>query len=260
MRISVLASGSGGNAALFQTRTSRVLVDAGIPPSTLVRRMAAAGVTDAPTAVVITHAHGDHHRYVAEIALQWDIPVYVSEATRRMISLGGVRTVRTYGARQPFTVGDVTVHPLPLPHDAAQVSLKLSAYGRSAAIATDLGEVPPALPDHLAGCDVVLLESNHDLDMLWKGPYSAGLKRRIASSRGHLSNVQTHGLLRCLRPETRTVILMHLSETNNRPDLALESAADALADHSARLLCAGQDTVTTVEAEGGPQLELFSAG
>ncbi len=246
MRVSVLASGSGGNAAVFETGTTCVLVDAGVTVETLTRRMATARVKRLPTAIVVTHAHGDHHGHAAEAAARWNIPIYASEATRRTVAFTNV-TVRTYGAREPFAIGDVVVHPLPLPHDAAQVSLKLSFQGQSAAIATDLGEVPPGLLGHLAGCGVVLLESNHDTDMLWHGPYPDRLKRRIASSHGHLSNAQTHGLLKALPQDVRTVVLMHLSETNNRCKIALASAMDALSGHGATLLAAAQNTVTTVE-------------
>lgn len=257
MRVVVLASGSGGNSALFEEGETRVLVDTGIPPRDLALRLKRAKVTGAPTAIVLTHAHGDHHKYAGEVALAYDIPVFVSESTRRVSSLRGARRLRVFGARDPFSVGDFVVHPLPLPHDAPQVSLRLQApSGRSATIATDLGEVPPDLLKHLAKSDTVLIESNHDADMLWRGPYSYSLKRRVASSVGHLSNAQTHGLLKALDRRVETVVLMHLSETNNLPALALESAADALADHSARLLVASQDETLAVHPVR-EQLSLF---
>lgn len=257
MRVTILASGSRGNAALFEHGATRVLVDAGLSPTELSRRMSTAGATRAPTAVVVTHAHGDHLRHAEAVSRRFRVPVYVSESTKRVAPLAGAVSVKVYGAREPFPVGELVVHPLPLPHDAAQVSLKLvSPTGHAAAIATDLGEVPPSLLAHLARCEVVLLESNHDPDMLRTGPYPEFLKRRIASSRGHLSNLQTHALLRRLPREVNAVVLMHLSETNNRPDVALAVAADALADHPARLLVAHQDRVTSVETLGPAQLAL----
>lgn len=259
MRIAVLSSGSGGNAALVESGESRVLVDAGVPLARLRERMAKARVPP-PTAVIVTHAHGDHHRYAGEIALHYKVPVWVSEATRSMVRLDGAPSVRVFGAREPFAMGSFEVTPLPLPHDAAQVSLKFRARdGATAAIATDLGEVPPDLPAHLAGCGVVLLESNHDLEMLWRGPYSNSLKRRVASPRGHLSNAQTSELLRALDRAVQTVVLMHLSETNNLPALALERAAEALADHPARLLAASQGGVLVVGQAPARQLDLFPA-
>lgn len=259
MRVSVLASGSRGNAALFDDGRTRVLVDAGVPLATLRQRLARTR-SPAPDAVVITHAHGDHHRYAVEVAAHYRVPLWVSESTRRVQSLQGAQSLRVFGAREPFRVGTVTVSPLPLPHDAAQVSLRLGGHdGRAAAIATDLGEVPAGLDAHLRGCATVLVESNHDIEMLWKGPYSNGLKRRVASPRGHLSNVQSAELLARLDRRVETVVLMHLSETNNRADLALETAAEALADHSARLIAASQDVAVVVESATPKQLELFES-
>lgn len=259
MRVTILASGSRGNSALFDFGAQRILVDAGIPLKTFRERLSATGARP-PTAVVITHAHSDHHAHAEPIAAHYNIPVYVSEASRRMLRLRSVAVVKVFGPKTPFMIGDVNVSPLSLPHDAAQVCIKLSAHGHCAAIATDLGEVPPSLPGHLAGVDTLLIESNHDHELLWKGPYPFHLKKRIASARGHLSNDQTHGLLRTLSPATRTVVLMHLSEANNLPALARETAADALADHPARLLVASQDTPVVIETDPLPprgQLSLF---
>jgi hypothetical protein len=147
------------------------------------------------------------------------------------------------------------------------VALVVEGGGRRAAIVTDLGEVPPGLPAHLGRCDVVLVESNHDAEMLRRGPYPAFLKRRVASARGHLSNAQAHGLLRALPRETHTVVLMHLSRTNNTPELALESARDALSGRRVRLLCAPPVETVLVDAAAeappplpgkrGEQLRLF---
>jgi phosphoribosyl 1,2-cyclic phosphodiesterase len=257
MRVTVLASGSRGNAALFDDGATCLLVDAGIPLAALRQRIARSGARG-PDAVIVTHAHGDHHRYAGEAALHFRAPVWVSESSRRMLPLHGAPSVRVFGAREPFRVGTLDVAPLPLPHDAAQVSLRVTGSdGRAAAIATDLGEVPPALEAHLRGCSTVLIESNHDLERLWRGPYSYALKRRVASSQGHLSNEQTAALLRRLDRSVETVVLMHLSEINNLASLALERAAEALADHSARLLAASQDDPCSVASTPPRQLSLF---
>jgi phosphoribosyl 1,2-cyclic phosphodiesterase len=166
--------------------------------------------------------------------------------------------VRVFGTREPFRIGDLTVRPLPVPHDAAQVALRFEADGGgSVALATDLGEVSDALVRHLRGADAVLLESNHDPDMLWKGPYSNALKRRIASPRGHLSNEASASALARLDAWTRTVVLMHLSATNNTPALALDRAAEALADLPAKLVAASQDEPLVVDLAPPRQLTLF---
>lgn len=235
MKVFVLASGSSGNASVFESKGTRVLVDAGIGPRTLARGLFLAGASGAPHAIVVTHAHGDHLGNYRRIAAKHNIPVYMTESTARTAMPGSNVDLRYFSPRQPFAIGALTVAPLPLPHDAAQVSLVLSDGERSAGIATDLGEVPPALPAHLARCDVLLIESNHDVEMVERGPYPGFLKRRILSARGHLSNEQTGALLRSLGGATHTVVLMHLSKTNNRPDLALDCARDALAGRRVRL-------------------------
>lgn len=262
MKIAILASGSAGNAALFEAEGTRVLVDAGLGPLALVRRLREAGM-DPPHAVVITHEHQDHVGHCLRIAKKLRVPIYASEATARAAPLAGRPEVRVFGMRDPFAVGALTIAPTPLPHDAAQVALVIAGGGRKAAIVTDLGEVPPALPGALAGCDVALIESNHDADLLRRGPYPAFLKRRIASARGHLSNDQAHALLRALPRETHTVALMHLSETNNRADLALDSARDALRGRSVNIVAAAQretivlDAATRPPGVPGEQLSLF---
>jgi phosphoribosyl 1,2-cyclic phosphodiesterase len=261
MQIVILASGSGGNATLFASRGTRVLVDAGLGPLAARKVLAAMGDAAAvedlwpPDAVVITHAHRDHAGHAASYARKLKIPVYATEATARMAHLGDPERRRFYSAREPFAIGALTVAPRPLPHDAAQVGLVVSDGARRAALVTDLGEVPAGLVEHVAGCDVLLLESNHDVQMLDQGPYPAHLKRRIRSARGHLSNAQTRGLLAALarRPEgLNTVVLMHLSETNNRPELALEEARDALGGRRVLLLAAPPRGPLAIDAAAPP--------
>lgn len=257
LRVTVLASGSRGNAALFEVGDTRVLVDAGLPVDTLLRRMSATGCARPPTAVVITHAHADHHGCVNEVAAHFKLPVYITESVQRSVAITRAASLRVFSPREPFQLGDFVVRPCALPHDAPQVALRFEHPTGSAVLATDLGEVPDGLEHLLRGAKIALVESNHDLPMLWSGPYSRGLKRRVASPRGHLSNEQTHALLRRLDREVESVVLMHLSETNNRPELARDVAADALADHPARLLLASQSTPLQVEVAAPRQLSLF---
>jgi phosphoribosyl 1,2-cyclic phosphodiesterase len=255
MRVTIVASGSGGNATLFASRGTRVLVDAGVGPRTLQQSFAgaASGPLDwLPDAIVITHAHSDHVGAAARYNKKHKIPIYATEATARAVHLGDPERVRLFSAREPFAIGALTLSPRPLPHDAEQVALVVSDGARSAALATDLGEVPPGLLEHVAGCDVLLLESNHDPDMLADGPYPQHLKRRIRSSRGHLSNAQAHGLLSALPDGTHTVALMHLSETNNRSDLALEVARDALSGKRTRLLVAPPRGPLVIDVAAAP--------
>jgi phosphoribosyl 1,2-cyclic phosphodiesterase len=257
MKIVTIASGSGGNATLFESAGTRILVDAGVGPRTLAKRLEAAGASGALDALVVTHAHGDHIGHCSALARASGIPAFVSESTARVARLSDVAQIRVFGARQPFSIGGLTISPTPLPHDAAQVAFVVSDGARSAAIVTDLGEIPPGLLPHIAGCDVLLIESNYDDEMLARGPYLPHLKRRVASARGHLSNMQTHGLLRALPERTHTVVLMHISHTNNRPDLALEAARDALAWRKVRLVAASQDEPLVVDAAARPPAEMI---
>ncbi len=252
MRIVVLASGSAGNATLFEAGGTRVLVDAGIGPRALVEALRGAGVEGPPDAVVLTHEHQDHFGQCLRLARKLKIPIHASEATARMPALHGREGVRVFGMREPFAIGALTFAPAPLPHDAAQVALVVEGGGRRAAICTNLGEVPPGLAAHLARCDVALIEANHDAEMLRRGPYPAFLKRRIGSARGHLSNEQAGELLRALPRETHTVVLMHLSRTNNRPELALEVARDALAGRAIRLHVAAPREALVIDAGAPP--------
>ncbi|MGF1469425.1 MAG: MBL fold metallo-hydrolase [Sandaracinaceae bacterium] len=241
MRVTVLASGSAGNATLVTAGGTRILVDAGIAPGTVEARMRAVfGQTLALDGIVLTHPHGDHASKAEACARHFDVPIYLTEPTRRSLGLGrGVRT-RVYGPRGPFDVQAIRVEPMAIPHDAPQVALVLAHHGLRAGIVTDLGHVPRGLAAHLSGCQLLLLESNHDPAQLWASDYPTFLKQRIASPRGHLSNAQAGELLRRLDRETVEVVLVHLSRTCNQRGLALELAGRALR-HRAGVVAADQD-------------------
>lgn len=253
MRVTVLASGSGGNAAVVQAGGARILVDAGVGPRVVERRMRR--VFGRPLdldAIVITHAHGDHAGKVRPCARHFEAPVFLTEATRRRLDLDGVRT-RPFRPDAPFAIGPVTVAPMPVPHDAPQVALVFEHRGRRTAragLVTDLGHVPRGLARHLTGCELLLLESNHDPAMLEAGPYPAFLKRRIASPVGHLSNPQAARLLAQLGPRTREVVLMHVSQKCNAPPRALACARAALRGRRVKLRVAHQDRPLDLRVRG----------
>lgn len=253
MRVTILASGSGGNATLIQTERQRVLVDAGIGPEQIEDRMRfALGEVVEPTAIVLTHPHGDHACKAAACAARWDAPVYLTAATARRMTLPGARK-RVFGRSAAFDVGALRVEPMPIPHDAPNVALVFDDRGARAATITDLGHVPRRLAEHLAGCQLVMLESNHDPTMLARGPYPEFLKRRIASRTGHLSNRQAARLLGALGPATRRVVLMHLSERCNSAMLALEQARGALRGREVDVRVAQQDVPLDLTVEPPPE-------
>jgi phosphoribosyl 1,2-cyclic phosphodiesterase len=242
MRVRILASGSGGNLSLYEHDGFALLVDAGVDPGGLASRLRQVGADyTRPDALVVTHGHADHCAHARAYAEGAGIPTYMTEATMRVVRPSSARHVFRYSPKEPFRVGPFELRPCAVSHDVPQVALRVqSDDGCAAVIATDLGEVPSELLSLLVGAQLAMLESNHDKHLLEVGPYPRFLKRRVGGPRGHLSNDQCAELLRVLPASVETVVLMHLSEKNNRPDVALDCAADALSDRSATLLAARQ--------------------
>lgn len=257
MRVTLLGSGSRGNATLVEAAGRTVLVDAGVPVAALVARMEAVfGRAPRVDGIVVTHAHGDHAAHAAATSRAFEAPVYVTEATRRSLKLTRAFSVRVYGARAPFDVRGLGVRPLPVPHDAPQVALVLEGGGESVGIATDLGETPRELVAHFEGCGALVLESNHDPDLLRVGPYPASVQARVASRTGHLSNAQAAAFLRRLPTSPRTVVLAHVSEANNDRRLAYAACEEALRGRGTTLLVAESDAPLQLTARGRGQLAL----
>jgi len=257
MRVTVLGSGSRGNATLVEANGRRVLVDAGVPVRTLAERMRMVfGRLPRVDGVVVTHAHGDHAGHAAATSRLLETPVYVTEATRRSLPLHRAWSVRIFGARAPFDVRGLGVRPCPVPHDAPQVALVLEGESERVGIATDLGETPRELSGFFAGCGAVLIEANHDPRLLEIGPYPPSIKHRVGSKTGHLSNGQCAAFLRTLGPELASVVLLHVSEANNRPALAMAAASDALAGRRVDLALADPDTPSQLLVRRRGQLSL----
>ncbi|MBL8677730.1 MAG: MBL fold metallo-hydrolase [Myxococcales bacterium] len=242
MRVRILASGSGGNLSLYEHDGFALLVDAGVDPGGLASRLRSVGADyTRPDALVVTHGHADHCAHARAYAEGAGIPTYMTDATMRVVRPASARHVFRYSAKEPFRVGPFEVRPCAVPHDVPQVALRIeSDDGCAALIATDLGEVPAELRALLAGVQLAMIESNHDKHLLEIGPYPRFLKRRVGGPRGHLNNDQCAELLRNLPASVETVVLMHLSEKNNRPEVALDCAAEALSDRSTTLLAAKQ--------------------
>jgi phosphoribosyl 1,2-cyclic phosphodiesterase len=230
MRVTVLGTGSQGNAILVEAGATRLLLDAGLSARTLRQRMRTA-FGDAPRrldAVLVTHAHADHAAHARSCASAFGAPLVATQSTRRALALPQSMPARELRRRDRFSVGELDVRTLPVPHDLPQVAVVVEHRGARAAIVTDLGHVPRDLVHHLDGCGAVLVESNHDETLLRGSAYPPEIQRRIGGARGHLSNAQCASLLERLGPETQTVVLLHLSDNNNEPALALQTAARAL--------------------------------
>src|SRR5271154_4354349 len=239
--VSMLASGSRGNCAFVASARTKILVDAGISCRETFKRMKALG-EDPQTlsAILITHEHSDHIYGLATLAKKLSIPVFMTGATHQAWS----RAIRRQQGESPklekferfdaghsFQVGDIAVRPFTIPHDAADpVGYTFRAEGVKVGIATDLGYLPASVCDHLRGCDVLVMESNHDLEMLRVGPYPWSVKQRVMSRVGHLSNGALADFFTNDYDNSATfVVLAHLSEQNNHPEIARREAEKALA-------------------------------
>ncbi len=252
VRISILGSGSGGNCTLVATERARVLVDAGLSRRETFRRLKSIGEpAEAIDAILVSHEHTDHVAGIAVLASSLECPVYLTALTRNALSIEPDK-LPAFEFFQPghcFTVGDIGVEAFTIPHDAADpVAFCLNAEGLRIGICTDLGYVPDSVKVHLAGCDFLVLESNHDLDMLKVGPYPWSVKQRVMSRTGHLSNnAVSDFLLQDYDGKAHTLVLAHLSENNNHPEIARLSAAMALearGSSATRLVISSQDMPT----------------
>ncbi|HIC96578.1 TPA: MBL fold metallo-hydrolase [Candidatus Bipolaricaulota bacterium] len=235
MEICVLGSGSGGNATLIKEGRGRaILIDAGLSYLQVGRELKALGIEPQEIeAILITHEHADHCCEVGLLARRLGCPIYGTERTLRGLGwlLGGLEELRPFALGEELEIGGLRIESFPVFHDALEPCGYLISSGEgTVGLATDLGVVTRTVMENLARCDVVILEANHDLEMLRNGPYPWELKQRIRSEVGHLSNEACGEALTELarRGRLRTAFLAHLSRTNNRPELALETVQSYL--------------------------------
>jgi phosphoribosyl 1,2-cyclic phosphodiesterase len=240
VRMTVLASGSRGNCTVISSSGASILVDAGISCRETIKRMKAAGEDPHQLkAIVISHEHSDHVSGLQVLARKLKVPVYMSEATyqswRRFTHDAEGKPVTLerrehFHVGRSFSIGAITVTPFTIPHDAADpCGFTFKADGVKIGVATDLGYLPYSVKDHLRNCDGLMIESNHDLEMLRNGPYPWMVKQRVMSRVGHLSNSALAEFLQTdYDGNAAFLVLAHLSEQNNHPELARETAYQAL--------------------------------
>lgn len=246
LRLTALYSGSKGNSYLIECGDSAILVDAGRSARAITTALAAAGVSpDKLSAVLLTHEHTDHVSALRVLSSKGDFPIYAAAPVLDAVCVTDEIYARAYTMRpgEAFALGDVTVNSCAVPHDsAACLAYRFTDNdGACIAIATDMGRVTNETAALCAGCSGVVLESNHDPDMLRLGSYPAQLKARIMSGRGHLSNWQCADFAAWLAESGSTAFaLAHLSRENNTPTLATDAARQALdaAGHADAALCA----------------------
>jgi phosphoribosyl 1,2-cyclic phosphodiesterase len=226
---------------LLETEHTTLLIDAGLGRKEILRRFEALGRErpERVDGVLVTHEHSDHSCGLAQMAREWKCAAYLTEPTHRrileMFPSGSFRKMQRVEYIRPgerFIIGDIEIDPFAIPHDAADpVGYAFRCNGTKVAIVTDLGYMPELVKQHLREADFLILESNHDLEMLKVGPYPWNIKQRVMSRTGHLSNTVVGEFL--ADPEVfdglaRYVVLAHLSEQNNNPDLARICAEQAL--------------------------------
>jgi phosphoribosyl 1,2-cyclic phosphodiesterase len=252
LRVSILASGSSGNITLLETQRTRLLVDAGLGKRETLARLAAVELDiNRLDGILITHEHADHCSGLPQMLGIWKAPLYVTEPTMDALrwclpeTFGKrLRGVESIHAGQHFTVGDIDVHAFAIPHDAADpIGFTFKSNGAKMALVTDLGYMPELVKVHLRDADCLLLESNHDLDMLKVGPYPWMVKQRVLSRTGHLSNHAVSEYL-CdadgFDARARYLVLAHVSQENNNPDLVRLSAEEALNRRPAESVFSGE--------------------
>jgi phosphoribosyl 1,2-cyclic phosphodiesterase len=270
LRYKNLSSGSTGNATLVEassarsTKPNRVLVDCGMRLSRMLELLATADVK--PTdidAIFITHEHSDHIGCVAQLASRYNIPVWGSNGTHAALQdmqlklrskqpshsqlvSGFEDLVRIASDTCPIAVGDLQLNPFTVPHDAREpLQLTCSDGNAILGILTDLGHASRHVVDSIAGCNALLLESNHDEEMLSNSKYPAFLKTRVGGDFGHLSNAQAAGLLSTvMHDKLRSVSAAHLSQQNNHPSLAQSALATVLGCMPAEIFAACPETGT----------------
>lgn len=240
LRFKSLGSGSSGNATVVEAasggKVRRLLVDCGLGIRQLDTRLAAAGLDISQIdAIFITHEHSDHIGSARAVALRGRIPVWMSEGTYAgigMPDLDGLLHVARDGS--PIDLGELEVMPFTVPHDAREpLQLSCTDGNRRLGVLTDLGHATQHVLSHLAGCHALLIECNHDSELLANGAYPAFLKRRVGGNHGHLANHASAAILHALlHPALNHVVAAHLSEQNNRPELARSALAAVLGRES----------------------------
>lgn len=228
----MLGSGSGGNCTFIGDERSGVLIDAGLSAQETDYRLRQIGVDPRILrGVLITHEHRDHVFGANSVAGDLKVPIYANEKTARAArGLSRISDLRPFQTGRPFDLDGYWVQPIPLSHDAADpVAFSLEKEGQKIGCVTDLGTPTEPLIDALLGCQILILEFNHDPQMLQNGPYPAHLKQRVSSAHGHLSNGEATDLLRAVAHSgLRHLFLAHMSQVNNLPELARLAAEEAL--------------------------------
>lgn len=245
-----LFSGSSGNSIFLSFRGTKLLVDAGLSAKKIIGALASIGEDPRElSAVLISHEHSDHIKGAGILSRKFNIPVYANESTWKAMNpmLGPVSHTNTvcFITGLGFQIDDIGINTFPIPHDASEpVGYNFFADGKKITVATDIGHINLDLLKCLEASDLLLLESNHDVEMLRIGPYPWHLKKRIAGEHGHLSNESAGKVIAYMAEKgTKRFLLGHLSRENNFPELAYQTVSNALYE---KKMCIGTDVMLDV--------------
>ncbi len=245
LRTCALASGSKGNAIYISDGNTSILIDAGLSGKEIARRMKSRDLDpEKLDGILVSHEHSDHIRGVGVMSRRFSLPVFISGATEKIAShrLGRLHDSVRFESGSKFLINTLAIHPFSTSHDARDSSgFTIECNGTKIGVATDLGIATAMVKHHLKDCNLLVLEANHDPDMLITGPYPWHLKQRIKGRTGHLSNLESKELLQELMHERLShIVLAHLSETNNTPDRAASAVGLAM-NRNVKLTVAEQD-------------------
>jgi phosphoribosyl 1,2-cyclic phosphodiesterase len=245
LRFAMLGSGSRGNALLVETTAVRVLIDCGFPAKEIERRLAALSV-DPQTlnGIFITHEHTDHIRGAGAFARRYRLPVWMTDGTFRATEYGELPQLNRLDCHAGWvSLGDLQLQPFPVPHDAREpCQFLLQSAGRRLGLLTDTGHITPHIEQSLSDCDGLILEFNHDPDLLRLGPYPVHLQARVGGRQGHLNNQQAAALLKRMSGHRlQCLVASHLSEKNNHPDKVVQAISAVDSTMTERLHIAEQD-------------------
>ncbi|HEY7759340.1 MAG TPA: MBL fold metallo-hydrolase [Burkholderiales bacterium] len=247
MRFAILGSGSQGNCLVVEAQNTRLLLDCGFGVAETLRRLGRLGLAPEDlSGILVTHEHDDHVGGVARLARKLGLPVWLTPGTLRGLEglFAGMDGLHLLEGYAPLCIGDLEVHPFPVPHDAREPAQYVFGDGaRRLGVLTDTGCVTPVMVRMLSACDALVLESNHDPELLAAGDYPLALKQRIAGRLGHLDNAAAAALLGVLDCSgLQHLVAAHLSQSNNRPELAREALAGPLACAPEWVAIADQDS------------------
>ena len=232
MQITVLGSGSSGNCTYIASKNTHILVDAGFGSRSVARRCRDAGIVlEQVDAVLITHGHYDHCKGLPSLLKKFPSPVYMTAGTASEICSDSIpHEIRAITRREAFKVGDIEVRAFPTSHDSSEsVGFQFRTAGITGTLVTDLGKLTRGVVERLNQSDWIVMESNHDEELLRIGPYPLALKRRILGDKGHISNQAVAEFLEHgFNGQAEHIFLAHISRQNNVPNLVMDTAREAL--------------------------------